>query len=320
MSLRPLPRQGSRPTALEQSPSLALPEIIDPQLKRLDFKNGAPIVPVRLMEGNTEVTLASKGRLRFRVSSDSVEKVVEGPGGQRVASEVGSQVSRGRDAHGSYSNHRNTLQRQSGPCRPPNRSGARQGLVKTRSQILGGVYGIAGKVIDNRRYLTACRRPARSSGSRSASRQAEMLTKYQVRTTLLEDGEAKADCGRCSCSTVSGNVVAQFSHRLAHRRVGRRRAPIEVRRVEYGVGLRLSQLRRPQLSRLDADCGRSLRANLAVINLVGMEDSAQRLSALGDFRQSAHQEALKAQAVTARGEVLAKIGLKHTADPYFLCS
>src|SRR5260370_19690631 len=31
-------------------------------------------------------------------------------------------------------------------------------------------------------------------------------------------------------------------------------------------------------------------------------------------------EALKAQAVAARGEVLAKIGTRHLADPYFLCA
>jgi SpoIID/LytB domain protein len=35
---------------------------------------------------------------------------------------------------------------------------------------------------------------------------------------------------------------------------------------------------------------------------------------------SAHPEALKAQAVTARGEVLAKIGLRHLVDPYHLCA
>ena len=34
----------------------------------------------------------------------------------------------------------------------------------------------------------------------------------------------------------------------------------------------------------------------------------------------AHLEALKAQAVTARGEVLAKIGARHLGDPYLLCS
>jgi len=34
----------------------------------------------------------------------------------------------------------------------------------------------------------------------------------------------------------------------------------------------------------------------------------------------AHLEALKAQAVTARGEVLAKIGARHLGDPYLLCA
>src|SRR3954470_19705851 len=35
---------------------------------------------------------------------------------------------------------------------------------------------------------------------------------------------------------------------------------------------------------------------------------------------SAHLEALKAQAVTARGEVLAKVGARHLGDPYLLCA
>ena len=35
---------------------------------------------------------------------------------------------------------------------------------------------------------------------------------------------------------------------------------------------------------------------------------------------SAPPEALKAQAVTARGEVLAKIGARHLTDPYVLCA
>jgi len=34
----------------------------------------------------------------------------------------------------------------------------------------------------------------------------------------------------------------------------------------------------------------------------------------------AHPEALKAQAVTARGEVLAKVGARHLGDPYLLCA
>jgi SpoIID/LytB domain protein len=58
---------------------------------------------------------------------------------------------------------------------------------------------------------------------------------------------------------------------------------------------------------------------LAVINRVALEDLLSGLVPSEIFAR-AHPEALKAQAVTARGEVLAKIGLKHLADPYLLCS
>src|SRR5207237_6670921 len=58
---------------------------------------------------------------------------------------------------------------------------------------------------------------------------------------------------------------------------------------------------------------------LAAINLVGLEDLLKGLVPSEIFAK-AHLEALKAQAVTARGEVLAKIGLKHLADPYLLCT
>ena len=48
--------------------------------KRLDFKSGSPIIPVRLMEGSTEVTLVGRGRLRFRLPG-TPERLVEGPAG-----------------------------------------------------------------------------------------------------------------------------------------------------------------------------------------------------------------------------------------------
>ena len=48
--------------------------------KRLDFKAGSPVIPVKLMEGSAEVTLAGRGRLRFRIAG-TPEKVVEGPPG-----------------------------------------------------------------------------------------------------------------------------------------------------------------------------------------------------------------------------------------------
>ncbi|HEY0882738.1 MAG TPA: hypothetical protein VGD87_14455, partial [Archangium sp.] len=48
--------------------------------KRLDFKGGAPLIPVRLMEGSAEVTLVGRGRMRFRLPG-TPERLVEGPPG-----------------------------------------------------------------------------------------------------------------------------------------------------------------------------------------------------------------------------------------------
>ncbi len=56
-----------------------------------------------------------------------------------------------------------------------------------------------------------------------------------------------------------------------------------------------------------------------MVNLVELEDLLKGLVPSEIFAK-AHPEALKAQAVTARGEVLAKVGLKHLADPYLLCT
>ena len=58
---------------------------------------------------------------------------------------------------------------------------------------------------------------------------------------------------------------------------------------------------------------------LAVVNVVKLEELLKGLVP-SEIYARAHPEALKAQAVTARGEVLAKVGIKHLADPYLLCS
>ena len=60
---------------------LPLPaEIAGPALRRLDFKGGDPVVPVRLMEGQTQVTFGSAGRLRLSLFG-KIPKTVEGPAG-----------------------------------------------------------------------------------------------------------------------------------------------------------------------------------------------------------------------------------------------
>ncbi len=286
-----------------------LPDIAVPQFKRVDFRNGAPVVPVRLMEGNAEVTLSSKGRLRFRLPGP-IEKLVEGPAGTEwrvrlVSGTAAELVARIQIVEVPFNDKAGLAATQE--------EWAAKGLP-TRVQTLGGVYGIAGKVIDNRRYVVLVDTPPAPVAD-LAPRQAEILSKYQIRTTLLETVK-RAPTAVMSLLDAQGSVVAsEVDGLLAESPDGQ---PIEVRRVEYGVGYDFHNFEdRAYRGAMQFAADRAGR--LAVVNLVEIEDLLKGLVPSEIFAK-AHPEALKAQAVTARGEVLAKIGLKHTADPYFLCS
>jgi SpoIID/LytB domain protein len=61
------------------------------------------------------------------------------------------------------------------------------------------------------------------------------------------------------------------------------------------------------------------RGLLALVAAVPMERLVKGVVPSEIFA-SAHPEALKAQAITARGEVLAKVGARHLGDPYLLCA
>lgn len=277
--------------------------------KRLDFKGGSPIIPVRLMEGSAEVTLAGRGRLRFRLPG-TPEKFVEGPAGmewkvRRVKGTPAAIVARIQVAEVPFNDKLGLAQAQD--------EWAGRGL-KLKSQILGGVYGIAGKVIDNRRYVLVVDQPPAPPES-LAEQQADILKKFQVRTSLLEEVKAK---GTITLELVdgTGNVVAKADEKITAEAPDA--APIEVKRVEYGVGYDFHNFEdRAYRGAVLFTADRV--GKIAVINQVDLEDLLKGLVPSEIFAK-AHVEALKAQAVTARGEVLAKIGLKHLADPYVLCT
>ncbi len=277
--------------------------------KRLDFKSGSPIIPVRLMEGSTEVTLVGRGRLRFRLPG-TPERLVEGPPGmewklKRVSGTPASIVARIQVVEIPFNDKLGLAQAQE--------EWSSRGLT-LKSQILGGVYGISGKVIDNRRYVLVVDQPPAPPES-LAAQQADILKKFQVRTSLLEDVKAKGsikfeliDGKGNSTATVDGQLTAESPDG----------APIEVKRVEFGVGYDFHNFE-DRAFRGSVLLTADRFGKIAVINQVDLEDLLKGLVPSEIFAK-AHAEALKAQAVTARGEVLAKIGLKHLADPYLLCT
>ncbi len=277
--------------------------------KRLDFHAGSPIVPVRLMEGHAEVSLQGRGRLRFRVPG-TPEKLIEGPAGMEW---------KVRRVEGTPADIAAQIQLAEVPFADKDGLAAAQAEWSERglalkAQVLGGVYGIAGKVIDNRRYvLVVDQPPARPEAL--AAQQAELLTRYQVRTTLLEQVRRKATI-TLELLDASGAVQATTTDKLTAESPDG--APIDVRRVEFGVGYDFHSFE-DRAYRGSVALTADRAGKIAVINQVDLEDLLKGLVPSEIFAK-AHPEALKAQAVTGRGEILAKIGLKHLADPYLLCT
>ncbi len=277
--------------------------------KRLDFRSGDPVVAVRLMEGQQEVTFSPRGRARMRIAVGPIQKIVEGPAGSAWVIRI---------AHGKPAVVSSKVQLAEFSFSDKQGIAAEQTLweergLKVRVRTIGSVYGIRGKVIDNRRYLLLLDEGLDAAAR--ADRQAAILRQHGVQTSHFDELEIQPTAS-IEVRDASGNLIATGSDRVFAEPLDG--AAISVRRVEFGVGYDFHGFEdRSYRGSLEFTVDRNGR--LAVVNLVGLEDLLRGLVPAEIFPR-APAEALKAQAVTARGEVLAKIGTRHLDDPYLLCS
>jgi SpoIID/LytB domain protein len=278
------------------------------EVKRLDFRGGEPQVPIRLMEGRPGVTFSPRGRMRLRFGGPD-DKVLEAPAG----SVWKVRVTQGEPAV-------LTARVQLGEFRFSDKAGLAEEQqqwqargLSTRAQVIGSLYGIAGKVIDNRRYLLLVDEAL--TPKEAAARQADLLRQFGARTTLFEEVRTPAH-GILEVRDAAGSVVGLGQDTLMAETLDA--SGFDVRQVEYHVGYENHGFEdRNYRGALQLTVDRS--GLLAVVNVVKLEDLLKGLVP-SEIYARAHMEALKAQAVTARGEVLAKVGTKHLADPYLLCS
>jgi SpoIID/LytB domain protein len=276
--------------------------------KRLDFRGGEPQVPIGLMEGKREVRFSPRGRMRLRFGGDA-SKVLEAPAGS------GWKV---RVTDGTPAELSASVQLVELPFAD------KEGLAEAQAQwqarglavrvhVLGALYGIAGKVIDNRRYLLLLDETL--TPKEALARQAELLRQFGVRTQLFEEVRTPARA-ILEVRDESGGVVGLAQDTVYAETLDG--GVFDVRQVEFGVGYDFHGFEdRSFRGALQLTVDR--HGTLAVVNVVKLEELLKGLVPAEIFSR-AHPEALKAQAVTARGEVLAKVGIKHLADPYLLCS
>ncbi len=179
--------------------------------------------------------------------------------------------------------------------------------IRVRTRMIGDVYGIAGKVIDTRRLRLL------AAGDRGEAEAAALAGELARRT-----GDPVA---------LDAEVVARPAGRLrVEGEEGALGDADEVVEIEPlapaggGDGIAVEAGERPGrryrgrlLVTLDA-AGR-----IAVVDAIELEELLRGLVP-SEMPAGSPMEALEAQAVTARSNVLAQLGTRHLDGPYLLCS
>ncbi|MCA1826650.1 MAG: SpoIID/LytB domain-containing protein [Myxococcales bacterium] len=277
--------------------------------RRLSFDGGQPLVTVRVSEGRQEIAIEPRGPLTVvaRTAKGETETAIDdGPPGRWILKLLESAPGVGASWV--------ELEQVEFDNKPAMRKAREAWVAKgvpVRVATVGEAYGIAGHVVDTRRYAILAEGDATEAGARRQL--AEIESRFGVRAQIHRELSSRPS-GRIELRDPAGKAVAVgFSALEVRANPG-----IAVDAVEFGMGYSFHGFEDRTypgrlLATVDGNGGLALVAALPMERLVkGVVPS--------EIFAHAHVEALKAQAVTARGEVLAKIGARHLGDPYLLCA
>lgn len=177
------------------------------------------------------------------------------------------------------------------------------------TKTLGAVFAIEGRMVDTRRRALLLG----SGGSRAEAEALLGRIGGGPRRGIVEEVMAPA-AGEVVARDPAGEVVARAEGALYLEPRGR----ATVRAVEHDMGY-AAHGREDRSYRGGLFVTVDAEGKAAVVNLLRLEDHLRGIVPSEIFA-TAPEAALRAQAVAARGEVLAKIGARHLADPFHLCA
>lgn len=269
-------------------------------------RRGEPQITIGLMEGQTSVRLRSPGGLSVLPSGD---------GGTRIG--VGSQIEV-RLVDGTPAEQRFAVVLEelvTGGGRAVGKAAERwtkRGLDVDEVE-LGTVFGVGGHVLDTRRVALVT--DSFTSERVALERAQELRDAHGALAKLHPIVDARSH-GRLvardldSGVTVDADGVLWFSAPDDER--------ITVQDVLFGTTMGTPQ-REDRTYRGSVYVAIDRHGKLAVVNLVSETDILAGLVP-AEIYASAPKQALRAQAVAARGQLVAKVGTRHLGDPYILCA
>ncbi len=304
----PPPLPAPEPTPVAAPPAADLSDPLELLWgHRLDFAGGGePLVTIRLMEGQREIAFHSRGPARVALRGGGA---IEAPAGARLTVRVRGPVPAAIVHHPLLADAPMADRaRLDGPRQLWEGRG-----VGVHTRIVGAVYGIGGRVVDNRRELLLADSPATEAGARAVMESlrerhgahpmldAEVVARPRGTLELRADGVAPLG----EADTVLGVEVEGD-------------LGFVVEAVEHDRGPRAhAREDRAYRGRLYVTVDAS--GALAAVHAVSLEELLRGLVP-SEMPASSHLEALKAQAVTARSNVLAQVGTRHLTDPFMLCA
>jgi SpoIID/LytB domain protein len=271
-------------------------------------KENLPLITVRVAEGRDHVTIAAVGGGGIRLYPD-------GDGGAEVRG--GNTWSVAVDSgHPARIRYHVVVARLpvAGPTPIADRLPIelkrwRDAGYRPRTFELGALFGVHGEVLDSRRIVVTISEQDNEPAAKKEA--ARLQQKHAVETSVFPELAERP----------RGVVEGTDEHGLAVRNDGilwfspaDPHGLLEVKDVDKESGGREA---RRYFGRLyvTVDAG----GKLAVVNAVP-EDKLLSGLVPAEMMPSAPPEALKAQAIAARNELLAKVGTRHLTDPYRLCS
>jgi len=265
--------------------------------------DGRPRITVAIMQGQREVSLSASGGL---------EALPSGAGGTAIVG-GGRWKIRVEDATPAEQSFRVVL--DTAPASDLRRLDTlakrwrERGFDPSEAEV-GTLFGVAGRVLDTRHLLLTT---AQFSSEREAETRARELADEHGIIPRLHPETRRRARGRIIAEDLEKGVrveaegVLWFSpHRASamtvHDVASEDGRSAEDRRYRGHVYVAIDR-----------------NGELAVVNSIG---EAELLAGLvpAEIYASAPREALKAQAVAARGHLLAKVGSRHLDDPFLLCA
>lgn len=270
-----------------------------------------PVINVLVMEGQDSIAFGADGPLVFQPEGEGGASIRVGKGRTQCravldrgrAAAIRSWVALARVPAGDLDGVRSA------------RAEWEARGLKVRSFERGSVFGFFGRVLDNRVLVLVEDRPfERDDDARKRRDALARETGLATIEVFEEVVERPGGVVRVQCEGVTAEMA--FPDVVFIAPAGSDR--VHVKSVEFGRGFPWHG-REDRSYRGEVVLAPDRNGRLAVVNAVDAETLLKGLVP-SEIYVDAPMEALKAQAVCARGEMFAKLGTRHTADPYMVCS